>query len=279
MEKLKTKIGWKNNLDKLLFIIASLYLIFMGGLWLKNQQKTANPSSPVTEKENQPITQSNLTQQTDVNNSENNDKINQNIAQNPETIETLTLPTINPSSNPSEIPPLPTNQTTISNIPLPPPDLQPLPIPSPPSPILNQSTANPSNSKANPHSAPTSIPPQQKSNPQPSPIAKVNKVPILNSSSANNPLSPPPTEIAFNSSNSNSENLVRKTEGNYTLVGLLKLPDSQSVALFKINNLTERVSLGSEIGTTGWVLMAINDKQAVVSKQNQSIYLQVGEDF
>lgn len=286
MDKLKIKVGWKNNLDKLLFIIASLYLIFIAGLWLKNQQKTANPSPAPTVKENPLRETSNLTQtQTSNNHNQNIDNdpnIKQNIVTNQENIDSQQLPTINPSPTPVEIPPLPNNQTTISNIPLPPPtpNLQPLPIPQPPQPILNTSTTKTQNPKPIPLPPPPPISSKPKANSAPPLISKVNKVPVINSLSKNNPTSIS-QEVATDSksTNINSANIVETTGRNYTLVGLVQLPDSKSIALFKTNNLTERVTVGSEIGTTGWVLMAVNDKQAVVSKQNQSLYLRVGENF
>lgn len=280
MDKLKTKMGWKNNLDKLLFIIASLYLIFMGGLWLKNQQKTAD-SSTVTVNENQTITQSNSTE-TNTDNSpkthNNSNNISNNEINNQENIDSQLLPTISPSSTPLEIPPLPNNQTIASNIPLPPPDLQPLPIPQPPQPTFNSSTPISINQKVNPQPSSTSVTNNSQANQVSSPIPKVNKVPILNSLSTNNQ-SQTSTPVAINSLNPNSENIVEATGGDYTLVGLVQLPDSKSMALFRVNNLTEKVLVGNEIGLTGWVLMAVNDRQAVVSKQNESVYLRVGENF
>ncbi len=279
MDKLKTKIGWKNNLDKLLFIIASLYLIFMGGLWFKNQQRTTNSPPSVNISKNQQTTQNKLTETNNSENINNNPNPNHNEEiKNQENIDSQLLPTITPSSTSLEIPPLPNNQTTVSNIPLPPPDLQPLLIPQPPQPTFNSSTPTPNNLKPNPQTSSTSIASNSKANATPSVIPKVNKVPVINTLSENNQWQTS-TEVAINSPNSNSENIVEATEGDYTLVGLVQLSDGKSMALFKVNNLTERVLLGGEIGTTGWVLMAINDKQAVVSKQNRSVYLRVGENF
>jgi hypothetical protein len=71
----------------------------------------------------------------------------------------------------------------------------------------------------------------------------------------------------------------KETDYNYTLIGIVELENSGSVALFNINNLTEKVSLGNEIGTTGWVLMGVNGTQAVITRQDQSVYLRVGETF
>jgi hypothetical protein len=71
----------------------------------------------------------------------------------------------------------------------------------------------------------------------------------------------------------------KQTNYNYTLIGIVELGNSGSVALFNVNNLTEKVSLGKEIGTTGWVLMGVNGTQAVITRQDQSIYLRVGETF
>lgn len=264
MDKIKTKIGWKNNLDKLLFILASLYLILILGLWLKNRQQTVNSQSQTVNPNKQIISESNLIETYTINNQNTEENLlnEENISPNQEDIENQILSTGNNITSTLEIPPLPSNnQSTVSNIPLPPPDLQPLPIPQPSQPIVNSL-----NSASGNHQKPNSA--------SPSSIPKVNKVPVIASLSKDN--SNIPEQIALNSVPESTE---EKTQGNYTLIGLVQLPDSKSVALFKVNNITEKVSLGKEIGATGWVLMAVNEKQAVVSKQNQSVYLQVGETF
>ncbi|PHV61434.1 hypothetical protein CSQ80_15775 [Cyanobacterium aponinum IPPAS B-1201] len=266
MDKIKTKIGWKNNLDKLLFILASLYLILILGLWLKNRQQTVNSQSQTVNPNKQIISESNLIETNTINNQNTEENLlnDENISPNQEDIENQILSTGNNITSTLEIPPLPSNQSTVNNIPLPPPDLQPLPIPQPPQPVANSSITTNNLSNNNPKPNLTSS----------SSIPKVNKVPVIASLSKDN--SNIPEQIALNSVPESTE---EKTQGNYTLIGLVQLPDSKSVALFKVNNITEKVSLGKEIGATGWVLMAVNEKQAVVSKQNQSVYLQVGETF
>jgi hypothetical protein len=60
------------------------------------------------------------------------------------------------------------------------------------------------------------------------------------------------------------------------LVGLLEAGEKSS-ALFTINGSTRRVTLGEVIGGTGWTLQAIQNQQAIISRQGNVRYLEVGK--
>jgi hypothetical protein len=49
--------------------------------------------------------------------------------------------------------------------------------------------------------------------------------------------------------------------------------------LFNVNDLTQRVKLGEEIGSSGWILVSITGTQAEISRQGQLFRLSVGENF
>lgn len=276
MNNLKTKIGFKNNLDKLLFLFATVYLMLVAG-WFWKQQKTISSSSNIVKSNKESV--SNYPQTLDIKNEISPPINNTNLS--PLNIETNQLPTpisslpqppinSNTSTNTLNIPPLPNTDITANNSLPTPPSVLPLPIPQPPQPTLFPPPPMPSNAVI---STMTSPPPPVASKPVLPPI-KLTKVPTINT-------------LNVNTTNNNKVpkiiNIPQKTQTqtdyNYTLIGIVELGNSGSVALFNINNLTEKVSIGKEIGTTGWVLMGLNGTQAIINRQNESIYLRVGETF
>lgn len=274
MNKLKTRIGWKDNLDKILFMFGSLYFISVSGWWWKTQQSSISQS--------QPPKQEVIDNSSETSNSPSEDSANMNDSSLPKDgisgeILTSTIP-INSDSLPSiNISPLPQITPPPANITLPPPPpLSSIPIPPPPlplppsvSPTSSVSTGN------NPKINTTALVP---------PPPKLNTVPTINTLRGN-------TETTSKTENPNVQNTINnpqnllgekvalRVNNGHTLIGVIELKDSQGEALFKVNNLTERVKVGDEIAMTGWVLMAINGKQVVVSRQSESVSLQVGETF
>ncbi|MBL1210642.1 hypothetical protein [Geminocystis sp. GBBB08] len=279
MNNSKIKIGLKNNLDKLLFVFATSYLMLVAGWFWKHQQQKVSSSS-VNVDNSIPQSTSNQTQTLALQNeiSSNNTKNfpPQNIPPHPLPIPIVSLPPTSVNSNtPTNtltIPPLP-NTNTNNSLPYPPP-VSSLPISQPPQPTLSSSPSFASTSTITPPPIETKIP---------SP-PKLTKVPTINTLITN-------TDNKNTIPNLNTDNnkvtdvlAIAKetpieTNYNYKLIGIVELGNSGSVALFNINNLTEKVLIGNEIGTTGWVLMGINGTQAIISHQNQSVYLRVGETF
>ncbi|MGI0479899.1 hypothetical protein ACN4EE_03830 [Geminocystis sp. CENA526] len=277
MNNLKPKIGLKNNLDKLLFVSATIYLMsVLAWFWKQHPQTTSsfpvikdnpqsenNDTSPLNQ-ENIPLTDNPI----------NLLPVNNNTTPSQTLIPPIPLPSL-PSGISSDnlaIPPLPNSQVSLN-----PPEVSLLPIPQPPQPtlppppplpVINNNPVNSSPSSASPSKIPPPPPPQ-----------KLTKVPVI-SSPNNNSISLP------NNQNNNTISIVpsppetaSETNYNYTLQGVVELGNTNSIALFKVNNITEKVSIGAEIGTTGWVLMGIHDRQAVISRNNESVYLRVGETF
>ncbi|MEM6502410.1 MAG: hypothetical protein AAF685_11295 [Cyanobacteria bacterium P01_C01_bin.89] len=65
----------------------------------------------------------------------------------------------------------------------------------------------------------------------------------------------------------------------HTLVGLLELGGDRSVALFSIDGVTRRVSIGEAIGGSGWVLTEIDSQEAKIRKDGEVQSLFIGEKF
>ena len=64
----------------------------------------------------------------------------------------------------------------------------------------------------------------------------------------------------------------------HTLVGLLELGD-RSVALFSIDGVTRRVSIGEAVGGSGWVLAEVASQEAKVRKDGEVKSLFIGQKF
>lgn len=247
MDNLKTKRGWKYKVDKLLFIFASLYLItIVTWLW-KQKQQSQTLSNTTKIRENQTIVNNNQSLKNElIKTSElNNQKLNN--GKQLTLIPSIPLPVVEEISNK-------TTFDSILSVPLPPPpsinlqqNPQAISPPSPPAPIIST----------------------------PKTLTKVPTIRTLSEATAekvaiNNIPLPSPEATPTN---------IINTESNHSLIGIVQLPNNKSFALFNINEITEKVSVGTEIGTSGWVLMAVNGKQVTVSRQNKSINIRVGETF
>lgn len=164
------------------------------------------------------------------------------------------------------------SNSTNNNIPLP-------PLPPPPAVNIQQNPQFISSplppTKTIPSPIKTVVPPTKMVS-TPKQLTKVPTIATLNTppSVKNKPVNNIPSE-SVPQTQTNIGNIDYK----YSLIGVVQLPENASFALFKINDLTEKVAVGTEIGTSGWVLMAINGAQAVVSRENQSINIRVGETF
>lgn len=64
----------------------------------------------------------------------------------------------------------------------------------------------------------------------------------------------------------------------HTLVGLLELGDS-SAALFAINGVTRRFSLGERVGSSGWTLVNVKNSEALVRRNGEVRSIYVGQTF
>jgi hypothetical protein len=282
-------LGFKNNLDKISFLMATAYLIFVGAWFIKQEKQkkiltkstsqilpTQLATNPTLSKVNYPNLQENLELETSkiVNSNPPSIPVEQfqpisNTALENQAIVNVQVKETNqpPSTQPTNNPP---PKVEKDRIPLPPPQLPP---PSP-LPMVSLTSHTP---------LPVPIPPPPKSSSQvKSKVPKLTSVPILESpvdkpvspsNNHNSPLPPPPTETNSQliAANINNKEL-------YTLVGLIEIGE-QSSALFKTNNLTEQVKPGEEIGISGWILDSIYDQKAIIQKQGTSKTLSLGAGF
>ena len=75
------------------------------------------------------------------------------------------------------------------------------------------------------------------------------------------------------------ETKVASVAPQHTLVGLLELGDDRSVALFSIDGITRRVSIGEAIGGSGWTLTEIDAQEAKIRKDGEVKSLFIGQKF
>ena len=273
MTQEKRPLGFKENIDKLLFILATGYLIAVV-IWFLTPVKPKNTLSTNNISTTKTIVEENLSKEKDgpsVSNSipREAENIEVKTKSNPISATIINKPTVSiadlkPKEN-NLIPPQSLPVLPISSLP---------PISAPSSPSPSPAAINNSSSLLQPLKVPIPPPPQKSS------TAKLTSLPVLNSSK--NDISYR-TETPLPSPSSNENENVQPTPPqailNYSLVGLVKLEDQSDLALFKINNSTQRVKIGEEIGSSGWILMAINEKQAVINQFGQSVRLTIGDKF
>ena len=96
------------------------------------------------------------------------------------------------------------------------------------------------------------------------------------------PKPPPlnPNNSLFSQQRSTIETLPTVIEQgtNHVLVGLLESGNS-SVALFKINGVTQRVKIGQQIGRSGWILIGASNREAKISRHGKVRRLSTGEEI
>jgi hypothetical protein len=64
----------------------------------------------------------------------------------------------------------------------------------------------------------------------------------------------------------------------YVLVGVLELGD-RSAALFEINGVPQRVYVGEIIGSSGWSVVSVNSKEAVIRRNGEVRSVYIGQQF
>jgi hypothetical protein len=64
----------------------------------------------------------------------------------------------------------------------------------------------------------------------------------------------------------------------HNLVGILESGDRSS-ALFRWNDMTQKIQLGEAIGSSGWLLTSVVGQKAILSRQGKTRYLEVGQSF
>lgn len=243
-------------LDKVLFIIACTYLVLVI-VWLVSQDKLRIPfvSKPQTPS---------LAQKKELSPSDA-----EFIAYLERSLETIERKAKAEREKPSTTAPAASvvaiPQTAISSTSPAPPQNAPTIIEKIYVPVYPQSQSPQSSSVAGSTSNPnlSTLPPPALPSPQAtaSPSKPSGLIPKSNLSPLSDPGSSPKIEKA-----------------GLTLVGLLESSDRSS-ALFSINGTTRRIAPGEAIATSGWTLVSIQDRIAIVYSNGKTRSLEVGQGF
>jgi len=133
----------------------------------------------------------------------------------------------------------------------------------PPVPPANSSVAPPPapapSPAANPP-APTPPPPQVTDQTPPASPPTVAPTSPTASASPTPPAPPPPPPV------------------NHTLVGVLE-SEQLSAALFEIDGITQRINIGEAIGTSGWMLVDVNNGEAIIRRNGEVRSVYTGQTF
>ena len=251
MNKQSKSIGLKKNLDKVMFILAAGYLITVAA-WLIRQEKLKSLVVLSNSTEDLPSLENNsdqapekeliLAPAEEAEGETTSDSALYSMINQP----IAQLPSLTPvaSINDRQI----SNSSSITAI----------------APLTSDSRS----SLLSPAPLKVPIPPPSKHQPP----SKLPLVPALDSKNNNSIVTP--NNIAFPPSTA-----MTTARTSHTLVGLIELEDNKSAALFNINDLTHRVQVGEEIGTSGCILLSIIGKQVEINRQGELVYLTVGEKF
>lgn len=244
LPNLNHKSFLKISLDKVLFTIASAYLLLVI-FWLFGQGKLRMPWMKVSESNNPE-------QVSSASDAEFIAYLQQSLAE-------LELKAQQPSTTPQPEsiapPPPPTTTPTETKV------IEKIYIPIYPE-NTSQNLTQPPQIAVNTQPSHNTAPPPPPAAPSEQAFVPPSTVPVLTPGSNLLPNTSP--EVV--------------AEPDNVLVGLLEAGE-QSSALFKMNGATQRVQLGESIGATGWVLQNIQSQQAVISRQGNVRYLQVGKGF
>ncbi|GAB4293166.1 MAG: hypothetical protein Fur0025_29320 [Oscillatoriaceae cyanobacterium] len=67
-------------------------------------------------------------------------------------------------------------------------------------------------------------------------------------------------------------------EVTHVLIGILELGD-RSAALFEVNGVSRRVKVGENIGSSGWTLVEVKNREAVIRRNGEVRSISVGQSF
>lgn len=103
--------------------------------------------------------------------------------------------------------------------------------------------------------------------------------------SAKIPLPPPPSELTNpniaetpQAESNKVATAITTPKVNSTLVGLIELGEA-SAALFKVDGITQRIWLGENIESTGWILESVTKEKATITNQGRTRILSIGESL
>ncbi len=132
-----------------------------------------------------------------------------------------------------------------------------------------------------PTPAPSPSPKPQAEAPKPAPPAPQEPVASLPKPEAAPPLPEQPAETAATAQPESAPAAApaeSAAAGVHTLVGIIQVGE-RSVALFEINGASRRINIGESIGSSGWTLGEIKNKEAIIRRNGEVRSIYVGQSI
>jgi len=132
-----------------------------------------------------------------------------------------------------------------------------------------------------PSPAPSPSPKPQAEAPKPAPAAPQQPVASLPKPEAAPPLPEQPAETAATAQPESAPTAAPAESAAaavHTLVGIIQVGE-RSVALFEINGASRRINIGESIGSSGWTLGEIKNKEAVIRRNGEVRSIYVGQSI
>lgn len=132
-----------------------------------------------------------------------------------------------------------------------------------------------------PSPAPSPSPKPQAEAPKPAPAAPQQPVASLPKPEAAPPLPEQPAETAATAQPESAPAAAPAESAAtavHTLVGIIQVGE-RSVALFEINGASRRINIGESIGSSGWTLGEIKNKEAVIRRNGEVRSIYVGQSI
>jgi hypothetical protein len=132
-----------------------------------------------------------------------------------------------------------------------------------------------------PSPAPSPSPKPQAEAPKPAPAVPEQPVASLPKPEAAPPLPEQPAETAATAQTESGPTAAPSESAAavvHTLVGIIQVGE-RSVALFEINGASRRINIGESIGSSGWTLGEIKNKEAVIRRNGEVRSIYVGQSI
>lgn len=134
---------------------------------------------------------------------------------------------------------------------------------------------------ANPAPAPAPSPKPEAEAPKPAPAAPEQPVASVPKPEAAPPLPEQPAETVASVQIEESPTAGPSSSESaaiHTLVGIVEVGE-RSVALFEIDGASRRINVGESIGSSGWTLVEVKNKEAVIRRNGEVRSVYVGQTF
>jgi hypothetical protein len=150
-----------------------------------------------------------------------------------------------------------------------------------PVPAANQAAKPATPGAPAPSPAPSPSPKPQAEAPKPAPVAPQQPVASLPKPEAAPPLPQQPADTAATAQEEPAPTAAPSESAAavvHTLVGIIQVGE-RSVALFEINGASRRINIGESIGSSGWTLGEIKNKEAVIRRNGEVRSIYVGQSI